>query len=864
MFSFHYEIFLALLLLTGLVIAFLTPLYLLWKIIAAIRKLLDETGRLNQNLSRLTETMAKTTAPATTATPDGPAAEAVPASAVEEATAMPPTPAPPAPVFPAAASLPPQGSALPPPLPPAGASRPHTEAAAQPPQPSPTPLTPPPPEPEQPLAPQTAPPAPERPPAPPRQAKPWEIAARRKLRQAWNWFLCGQADGPGTQPLEKLAATAWLLRAGVCVILFTVGFMLKMSIHQGWLAPSGRVALAFVTGAALLFWSLRLLNGAYRLMGQAILGLALATFYFGAFAATGMYHLIGPMLGFIVMVAITAAAGFMAVRFDSIAVAIIATVGGYATPILLETGSKNFPALFSYMFILGIGVLAVAAYRDWLPLNWLGLFFTYTLFIAAWHAHYVPADFPVLITSLALFFVQYSTVVFIHNVAQKKPSSTLEIMALLANAAIFTGCAHRLIATVTEDRLWFAPLTLSLAAFYVAHAFWFLRRKHHDRGLLLAFIGLSALFLTLTVPLVFAREWIGVTWSLLALLMLWLGQNLDSAFLRSAAWVLYTIVIVRLTGSDFPRTFAHSQAATDMAQFWRQFAERLVQFAAPLASLAAAARLASRPTPPGDLAIPPECDLKPRSLPLPFPPVAIAVVIAACLFFLYCNFETARTFGYLFPPFRLPALTIVWLLWGVIIFQVAARHPHPAWKTLLLVLIAAVVGKVLFWDFQSWSPNCHFRYAVFSWTECAMRLVDFGPLIAFLIALAILLRDREELLARIAAILWPALLFLYSTWEVNTMLLRLMPKVCAGGISVLWGAFAAAFIYRGLTTSQRPLRYLGLALFAIVVGKVFLYDLDRLGNVHRVFAFLLFGLLLMAGAFFYLKFWQSDRSEKID
>ena len=141
-----------------------------------------------------------------------------------------------------------------------------------------------------------------------------------------------------------------------------------------------------------------------------------------------------------------------------------------------------------------------------------------------------------------------------------------------------------------------------------------------------------------------------------------------------------------------------------------------------------------------------------------------------------------------------------------------------------------------------------------------MRLADFGPLIAFLITLAVVRRGRDQLLARVAAVLWPALLFFYSTWEMNTMLADLMPKLRAGGVSILWGAFAAAFIYRGLTTSQRPLRYLGLALFAVVVGKVFLYDLARLGNVHRVFAFLLFGLLLMAGAFFYLKFWRNDRS----
>ena len=856
-------------LLACLVLALAGPLYLLWKIVSAIRHLLTETDRLSHNLNRLTETIAGAVKTVPASTEPGNAAPEQPVAATP-ATVLPKQSVAVGTSCATMTPLAPDAPTAPPPLP-------SSARTAQPPRPGVS-------EPPTPLAPQagfpttaltsdqqpgsqksattpataTATPAP---PARPRQSKPWEVTARKRLRQCWNWFLCGQADGPGEQPMEKIAATAWLLRAGICVILFTVGFMLKMSIHQGWLAPAGRVALAFAAGAALLFWSLRLLNGAYRLIGQATLGLSLATFYFGAFAATGMYSLVSPILGFALMAAITAGAGFMAVRFEAIAVAIIAMVGGYATPVLLDTGSKNFPALFAYMLILGVGVLAMAACRDWLPLNWLGMFFTYFLFIGAWNAHYTTDDFPVLMTAAAVFFGQYSTVVFIHNVARQQPSSTIEVMALLVNATVFTGCGYRLIATVTADRLWFAPLTLALAAFYIGHAFWFLRRKHHDRGLLLAFIGLGALFLTLTVPLVLAREWLVATWALLALLMLWLGQNLNSAFLRSAAWLLYAVAIGRLTCFDFFTAFGKPASTADLAQFWRQFAERLIQFTVPLASLAAAARLACRPAAPGDLALPPECDLKPRTPALPFPPVAIAVLLAAGLFFLYCHVETARTVGCLFPPLRLPALTMLWLVGAIVIFQLSTLHRHPGWTKLLLALVVALIGKIIFWDFLSWSPRGALRYALFSWTDAAMRLADFGPLIAFLIFIGIVLRGRDRALSRLAALTWPALLFLYTTWELNTMLHHLVPKLRAGGISVLWGVFATAFIYRGLTTSQRWLRWLGLALFALVVGKVFLYDLARLGNIHRVFAFLLFGLLLMAGAFFYLRFWQNDRSE---
>lgn len=692
----------------------------------------------------------------------------------------------------------------------------------------------------------------------------FERAALEKLRQVGYWLLCGQSEAPAAGSMEKMVATTWLLRSGVLVILFMVGFLLRLSISRGWLAPEGRVALSVAAGAALLVWGLRLLPGRYRAFGQAVMGIALVTFYFSAFAATSMYHLLPVLASFAIMALITAAAGFMAVRFNTAAVAVIALIGGYGTPIMLNTGQKNYIGLFAYMLVLGFGVLAVAVRRNWLPLNWLGMLFTYVLFVGAWQAHYVPADFPVLMTALILFFMQYSTVVFIHNVLRKEESSTLELLALLVNVSFCVAGGYRLVASVSDDRIWNVPLLLFLAAFYVAHAYWLLRAKIQDRGLLLCFIGLSALMLTLIVPLAFSAEWLGAAWALLALLMLWLGYGMDSRFLRSTAWGLFTLVLIRMSFWDFGAACRSNRVRMDtLAQYWPLLLGRLVQFGVPLLSLAAAARMTQRPPARAAMAVPAACDIPPRKLPVSLP-LSVYIVVGV-LFFIYWNFETYWTIGRLFQPFQLPALTMVWLVLALLCAWTALRaegEDAATWPKILGLCVAAILLKLFLWDFLSWQPTIRLLYrGDYSWLGGLMRLADFGPLIAFLIFVWLNLGGRDAVLARVAGALWPLLLFVYLTWELNSMLYYFVPGLRAGGISVLWGAFAATLVYRGLRQPSALLRYLGLALFALVVGKVFLYDLSRLSNVYRVVAFMGFGFLLMAGAFFYLRFWQNEESK---
>jgi len=70
-------------------------------------------------------------------------------------------------------------------------------------------------------------------------------------------------------------------------------------------------------------------------------------------------------------------------------------------------------------------------------------------------------------------------------------------------------------------------------------------------------------------------------------------------------------------------------------------------------------------------------------------------------------------------------------------------------------------------------------------------------------------------------------------------------------MSVLWACYGAVLMVIGFWKNLSALRYLALALFALLVGKIFLYDLSTLKTQYRIAAFLVTGLILVAVSYLY-------------
>ena len=102
-----------------------------------------------------------------------------------------------------------------------------------------------------------------------------------------------------------------------------------------------------------------------------------------------------------------------------------------------------------------------------------------------------------------------------------------------------------------------------------------------------------------------------------------------------------------------------------------------------------------------------------------------------------------------------------------------------------------------------------------------------------------------------------ALLFLYTSLELNTFLGVFIPGLRTGGITILWSAFALSFILFGILKQVAALRYVGLALFVVVAWKIFFFDLSHLEQLYRIIAFTVLGVVVLCGSFVYLKYRQA-------
>ncbi len=85
---------------------------------------------------------------------------------------------------------------------------------------------------------------------------------------------------------------------------------------------------------------------------QVLQGGAVAVLYLTLFVAFRFYGVLAVLPVFICMVAVAALAAALAVLQDARALAVIGALGGFATPLLLSSGSGDHVALFSYYLVL--------------------------------------------------------------------------------------------------------------------------------------------------------------------------------------------------------------------------------------------------------------------------------------------------------------------------------------------------------------------------------------------------------------------------------------------------------------------------------------------------------------------------------
>ncbi|HYJ18843.1 MAG TPA: DUF2339 domain-containing protein [Burkholderiales bacterium] len=372
------------------------------------------------------------------------------------------------------------------------------------------------------------------PPAPPIPTEPSFI------ERGWQWLTGGNA----------------LVRVGVIVLFFGVAFLLKYAYDHTQVPIEARL-IGVAIGAIVMLvmgWRLRHSKPVY---GLAMQGGGVGLLYLLVFGAFRLFNLIPGEAAFVMLAAIAILSAVLAVLQNAMSLAVLGVSGGFLAPVLASTGGGSHVALFGYYGLLNCGVLAIALFKAWRPLNVLGFVFTFGIGTVWGARFYRPEYFASTEPFLLLFFLQYLTIAVLFATRQAPNlKNYVDSTIVFGVPLVAFGLQTQLVKDIEYGAAWSA---VAAAALYLVLARALYQRHAESlRMLVEAFLALGVIFATLAIPLAFDGRWTSAAWALEGAAAYWVGakqgRRLPRAFgllLQLAAGIAFVIDARREYG-DMP------------------------------------------------------------------------------------------------------------------------------------------------------------------------------------------------------------------------------------------------------------------------------------------------------------------------
>jgi uncharacterized membrane protein len=610
--------------------------------------------------------------------------------------------------------------------------------------------------------------------------------------------------------LEAILGEQWMLYAGLLVLLLGVAFFLKYAFDHAWINAQARCAIGTGAGLALIPCGVRIASRGYERYGLLIAGAGIVILYLTTYAALNLYSLIGPAAGAGALVMITAGGALLADRHHSLPLALLAVVGGYATPLLVGGSRDAQVTLFSYIALLTAATIYLARRRAWPLLSATAYVLTVALLLN-WADRFYSADKRL---RTELFLTVYCAM-FLRAMVTMRRAGHPMLVPLLATAPVLYYAASLTMLWNFRLELFTYLILFSSAALALSVAFAL-------DGLRLAAWAAAAL------PFLARIELTGPAWTaaMLATAAAIVGMHLAAQVHRLGKGVpVASSDVLLLHGNG---VFACMAGYMVLEHQWLAGAPWLAWgLAAGFATLAWCIRGFNMEAALHWTAL--ALALLAAGVALRFDgPWVIVATAAEGAGVVWIGLRVGRTW---FRTAGLIAVALACVQW----LALATSEPPTSLafvfngRTTAGAFIVALIYALAVWHRRS-GPE-------------AARL--FSPLIV-----------TAQILT-VAVLTFEAAAF----WEVRT-LSRFDASVASQlSISLLWAAYAAALVIIGLRRTYPPLRYVGMALFALTVAKVFSSDFALLAGFYRVVGFVAVGAVLVLVSFLYQR--ASARAEPL-
>ncbi len=631
---------------------------------------------------------------------------------------------------------------------------------------------------------------------------------------------------PKQRSIELRLGTKWFAWAGMVLVLGSAGLFLRLAIENNLIGPEMRLAIGVLAGVACIGIGEYIRRRDYGLLFQALTGGGVGIFYTCIYFALQIYKFIDPGASMAMAVLVTLFGVVMAVAHDALAIAVLALIGGFLSPILYTTGGGNYAAFFAYIAVLDLVAFGAAYYRRWRALDILAFAGTTILYEMWFDATYEPANLALGLVVTTVFYLMFLVIPLFNGLVRRQPQTPDGLTLVVVNALHALYAYYGLL--LQDHRTWLGFVVIAQAALvFGLFRVWGARVNGRDKTAE-SLLVIALALVTLAIPIQLRFYGIPIAWSVEGALFIFLG--LKTA--RPTALWGGTVALVLAAGGLIARMPPHELEFTPV--FNRFFGSWSVAIAAMIAAVWILHRFGGE-----------------RERYLKAGVFLLAYAMGGALLTL----ETASYWEVVprenYRALEAASLTALWAVISAMTMYVIARRKAPlaalvpAWGAYVVGVLFCCSSLANHESQASWLllnditlAKILFIGALFAGAYFAHRLEAIRP------------ANIWESTGHVLLVLLVAVEI--ERWgEVYSDDSR---RLAGGAVSGAWALHALALVWYGLVTKIGLRRYLGFGLFAITVLKVLLYDTQELGQAARILSFLACGILLLVAAAVYRRF----------
>ena len=389
--------------------------------------------------------------------------------------------------------------------------------------------------------------APEPPPQiPPRAVEPVQADAAAAVRSAEK-PPAPHDDAEGWEDIEGRLGRQWLTWGGAVVLMLSAGFLVKYAFDHNWLSPGLRVLSGVLIGLATGAAGERFLRRDMRALGQGLIGLGIAIAMIALYAGYEPYDVLTRGVTFPLMLLVVVAGMTLAIRHDSLAIAVLAMLGGLIIPFMLRTGLDSRDALFAYLLLLDAGVLAVAYFKRWRALDVLAFAGTW-IYFTGWYfkfgIHYDATTVWPPSLWLGAFFIVFMALPFIYCLRKREAITGDRFAMTILNVMLAFGWAYTILHGDHQHMLGLA--TSAMAALFLALGVLTRKRTPSSEHAVFSFIAIAIALFTIAIPIHYSFHVVTIAWAIEAPLLLYLAYRYDYLPVRTGSIALLLLAVGRL------------------------------------------------------------------------------------------------------------------------------------------------------------------------------------------------------------------------------------------------------------------------------------------------------------------------------